>query len=169
MEEIWKKIPTLNGDYEASNLGRVKSKVRKFVIMDRVLTESVGTHGYMVVGIRINKSTKAFPVHQLVAMAFLGSNFSENKLVVDHIDNNKLNNNLTNLHLVTFRYNVSKGKSLRTYSSKYTGVSWWKNMKKWVAESSVNGKRKYIGSFNSEIEAHNSYIKYLKENTNEKF
>jgi len=45
-------------------------------------------------------------------------------------------------------------------TSKYTGVCWCKNTCKWKAQVKVNGKSKYIGSFDSEEEAYEAYIKF---------
>ena len=45
----------------------------------------------------IDKKPKQFHVHILMAIAFLGYTPNGNKIVVDHIDNNPLNNTLENL------------------------------------------------------------------------
>lgn len=39
-------------------------------------------------------------------------------------------------------------------SSKYKGVYWNKALQKWVAQITIKGKGKYLGLFNTEIEAH---------------
>ena len=64
------------------------------------------TDGYLTVGLcgldgRVH--TKA--VHSLVAQAFLGPRPQD--MVVDHIDGDKTNNNVTNLHYVTHRQNIN--------------------------------------------------------------
>ena len=48
------------------------------------------------------------------------------KLVVDHINNDPLDNRLENLQLISHRYNLSKDK--KGGSSKFTGVSWDKRV-----------------------------------------
>ncbi len=48
-------------------------------------------------------------------------------------------------------------------SSKYKGVSFDKNRNKWVSYININKKRKHIGYFNTEIEAHKALQKALKE------
>jgi len=48
-------------------------------------------------------------------------------------------------------------------SSKYKGVSWNKSRNKWKAEITINGKSKYIASFNTEIEAHEARENYKKQ------
>lgn len=42
-------------------------------------------------------------------------------------------------------------------SSKYKGVTFAKNLKKWVSCIYINGKRKHLGYFKTELEAHNTY------------
>lgn len=48
--------------------------------------------------------------------------------------------------------------------SGYRGVSFCKADSKWRAMIGINGKRKYIGSFNTDIEAAKAYDKYVIEN-----
>ena len=80
---------------------------------------------------------KFFNVHVLVAMAFLGHTPNGWALVVDHIDNDPKNNNIENLRVITQRENTSRAK---IGSSKYVGVSWHKNHKKWNSSIMVDGK-----------------------------
>jgi len=48
------------------------------------------------------------------------------------------------------------------FSSKYKGVSFHKSTKKWMAYLWINKKRKYLGLFETEIQAHKEYKKQLK-------
>lgn len=48
------------------------------------------------------------------------------------------------------------------WSSKHKGVSWNKSSKKWKGQITINSKRKHLGYFNTEIEAHNAYQNALK-------
>lgn len=154
--EIFKDIPGYEGMYQVSNQGRVKSlKLNK----ERIL-KLVDNRGYLQVMLYNEGKFKAIKVHQLVAMAFLNHTPNGyNGLIVDHQDNNKLNNNLSNLQLVTNRYNASKDKKGGT--SKYTGVSWNKERNKWISEIKINGKRKYLGRFKCELAAAVAYQKEL--------
>lgn len=49
------------------------------------------------------------------------------------------------------------GKSNSKKTSKYKGVSWCNDMKRWVAKTQINGKHKYLGSYTTEIEAALAY------------
>ena len=60
---------------------------------------------------------------------------------------------------------IKKGKNIKikkhTYSSNYKGVCWDKKNKKWKAQIKHNKKTKFLGLFNTEIEAYNSYKKAI--------
>ena len=152
--EIYKDIPNYKG-YQVSNLGNVKSLKRKNVLNERMLKGTVNSTGYLVYSFNKGKKMKA---HQLVAMAFLNHVPSGYKgLVVDHRNNDKLDNRLDNLQLITHRLNVSKDR--KKGSSKYTGVSKMNN--KYTSKIALNGKYLNLGSFKTEIEAHECYQKAL--------
>ena len=91
-------------------------------------------------------------------MAFLGHKLNGMKYIVDHIDNDKLNNNVDNLQVVSNRINSSKD---RKGSSKYTGVCWDKATNKWITKIYINGKNKTLGRFDCEIKASLTYQKEL--------
>jgi len=65
----------------------------------------------------------------------------------------QLNNNLSNLEIVTGRYNVSYSKDKSKTSSKYTGVYFRKNRNAWIPSITINGKSKKLGYCKSELEA----------------
>ena len=82
-------------------------------------------------------------------------------MVVNHIDLNKKNNNLSNLEIVSNRENSNR-KHLKS-SSNYTGVSWDKNKRKWQSQIKINNKNIFLGRFNNELEASNAYQKELNK------
>ena len=157
MSEIWKDIPDYEGMYQVSNLGNVKSlKWNK----ERILKATISSRGYKMVHITNNFKSKGFSVHQLVAMAFINHTPCGHKLVIDHINENKIDNRLENLQIITNRYNISK--SYKNKSSKYTGVCFDKNRNKWISTIKINGKQKNLGRFKTEEEAHKIYQLKLK-------
>jgi hypothetical protein len=157
-EEVWLPIKGYEGLYEVSNLGRIKSLKRYRVKNDRVLKQSTDTCGYPQLTLNKNGVKKSCIVHKLVAIAFLNHKPNGMELVVDHIDNNKLNNNVGNLQIITQRENASKDRS--GYSSKYVGVTYIKRNNKWKARIYVKPKFIQIGTFETELEAHNAYEHY---------
>tara|TARA_R110000744_G_C19011960_1_gene523131 strand:+ start:105 stop:581 length:477 start_codon:yes stop_codon:yes gene_type:complete len=138
--------------YKISNLGNIKSLKSK---KERILNPGVDSTGYLTVALCKESKPKTFKVHQLVATAFLNHTPCGHKLVVNHIDFNKTNNNVNNLEIVTQRKNTNK-KHLNS-SSEYTGVCWSKPANKWQANIRVNGKLKHLGLFVDELDASKAY------------
>ncbi len=102
MEEIWKAVVGYEGLYEVSDNGKVKS-LRK----NHLMTPTI-TRGYAYLKLRDRQGNdKSFPVHRLVAIAFI-PNPNDYKCV-NHIDENKLNNNVDNLEWCTLSYNFNYG------------------------------------------------------------
>ena len=155
--EIYKVIEGYE-DYQISNYGNIKSfRFKK----ERILKPGIDGAGYLKVSLFKDRKAKTKNVHQLVAIAFLNHKPNGLKgLVVDHIDNDKHNNNLENLQLINHRENVTKEK--KGFSG-YTGVSWNKKNKKWVSTIFYNGKSIHLGYFTSEEEASEKYKNKLKQ------
>ena len=116
MEEVWKDIDGFNGDYQVSNLGRVRSFNRKTV---RYLKPQL-IQGYERVHLDWKQNRHYLFVHRLVALAFIPN--PENKPVVNHLDENPRNNNVTNLEWATQKENINWGTSLkkRAFSQRET-------------------------------------------------
>jgi hypothetical protein len=76
----------------------------------------------------------------------------------DHINRNGLDNRKANLRPATHTQNIWHRRKFKPYSrSKYKGVDFAKDMKRWRARIRVNGKRIYLGSFKNELEAAKAY------------
>lgn len=73
--------------------------------------------------------------------------------VVDHINNDKLDNRKCNLRIVTQQQNNMNKSAQKNGSSKYIGVRFHKKSNKWEANIYVNNKHTYLGIFETEIEA----------------
>lgn len=108
--EEWRDIVGYEGLYQVSNIGRIRGLpiTTKFGARHkkhpyRFLTPVVSKRGYYVVGLSKNGITKTFTLHRLIAQAFIPN--PENKPHIDHIDTNRLNNNLSNLRWVTSKEN----------------------------------------------------------------
>jgi len=161
-QEIFKDIKGFEGFYQISNFGRVKSLSRKFSPTERILKVGINSQGYYSTNFSKDGKLKSYAPHHLVWDAFGNKKRNGMKLQVDHIDNNRLNNRIDNLQLLSNRenctkYNLQNDKS----TSKYVGVCW--NGKKWQAGININGKTKYLRSFTNEYDAHLAYQKALGE------
>lgn len=155
--EVWKDIIGYEGKYQVSNFGKVKS-----LKTNKIKNGYPNNKGYLLVSLSKSNKYNSFTIHSLVAVAFLGHKPDGTcKIVVDHIDNNKLNNNVNNLQLISQRENASKDKINGT--SKYVGVSWNNNHKKWFCSIFFKGVLIYLGLFDFEKDASHAYQKALKE------
>ena len=90
---------------------------------------------------------------------------------IDHRDGNGLNNQKSNLRFCTHsQNNMNQRKLKKNLSSKYKGVSWHKNKKKWAVSIYIDGKNKYLGDFKDETDAAEAYneaaMKYYGEFAN---
>lgn len=108
--EVWKNIEGFNGDYQISNLGRVKSF--KFST-PKILRYKTNNKGYKWVCLSLNGVQRNLLVHRLVAMHFLENN--KNYEIINHIDENPANNNVSNLEWCTQSENVKKSSKLKDY------------------------------------------------------
>lgn len=94
-EEIWKDIDGFEGLYEVSTKGRVRNKKT-----NRIFIGKNNSAGYRAVTLKGND----YNIHRLVALAFIPN--PQNLPQVDHVDENKGNNDVSNLRWVTSSENV---------------------------------------------------------------
>ena len=154
-KEIWKDVKGYEGLYKVSNLGNVYGCKR-----GKLLRLSLNNRGYLHVSLSKGKVRETTKVHKLVAINFLNHAPCGLKELVDHINNNKLDNRACNLQLLSARMNSLKpirGKS------KYRGVSYVKKVGKWRASIYINGKSVYLGEYINELDASKAYEAKLKE------
>jgi hypothetical protein len=159
-QEIFRDIKDYEGHYQISNLGAVKSLKRN---SERVISPSIDkTKGYYRVCLYKNNKRKSFYIHQLVAIAFLEHKPNGNSSVVDHINNDKTNNELDNLQIVSSRKNSSKDQWRRSPTSRYTGVYWSPAKNKWESSIFSNRASYHLGCFNNESIAGQEYVNALE-------
>lgn len=115
---------------------------------------SLGPNGYLLIKIR----SKRYLNHRVI---FLWHHRHLPEFL-DHIDGDRLNNDISNLREATRQENSRNQKKPKSYGGKqttsiYKGVSWNKPIKKWISYIWIDGKNKHLGCFDSEIEAAKSY------------
>jgi len=118
-----------------------------------------GTSG----GARTTVLKRKLLMHRLIMGAPKGK-------LIDHIDHDILNNQKYNLRLCDFSGNSKNRSSMKDSSSKYLGVSYFKERRKWRAHIHVKNKTVHLGIFINEKDAAKSYNvaakKYHKEFAN---
>lgn len=87
------------GLYQVNNRGDVKSLKNNII-----LKPTPNTWGYLSVSLYNDGNRKVFTIHRLVALHFIEKNLD---LVVNHIDGDKLNNNVYNLEFITQAENLN--------------------------------------------------------------
>lgn len=111
-KEIWRTAYNFP-DYEVSNYGRVRSKDRDVHYIDGTIRKLVGKilklkkdkKGYITVSLQRDKKNFKVKVHRLVLSTFTNTIGEQ----VNHIDENKENNKLSNLEWCSCKYNNSYG------------------------------------------------------------
>ena len=89
-------------NYEVSNLGKVRN-----IKSGRILKPSLNKNGYLRLWLCKNNKRKHLYLHRIIATAFIDN--PDEKPCVNHIDENKLNNDLSNLEWCTVRENLIHG------------------------------------------------------------
>ena len=115
MIEEWRDVKGYEGVYQVSNYGRVRSCTRTITYKNgskhhkqgKILTLVTNSDGYMVVGLNVFNKQKTCFVHRLVAEAFLEKIKGKNE--INHIDENKKNNSVSNLEWVNRKENCNHG------------------------------------------------------------
>lgn len=157
MKEIWRDVPKYEGLYQVSNLGRIKSLERRVPIKNGkftryykecILSKVLGKRGYYVVSLGRRAQNKT--VHRLVALAFIPN--PKNKPCINHIDGDKLNNNINNLEWCTYSENNLHGLRTGLITPPWKGKFGKKHHRsKAVEQYSLDGN--YIKTFDSISEA----------------
>ena len=147
-----------NNNYLITKDGRVFSKRA-----NKYLKPKIDPDGYLLVSISTNNVNKQISIHRLVAMTYIEN--PNNYPYVNHIDNNKQNNNITNLEWCTPKQNMIHHIKTRTkiytvkvaqYDMNYNVITSYASIKEagektGIDKSSIvrvcKGKQKYAGKY----------------------
>jgi len=144
MKEDWKQIPGYEGYYEINRIGQIKSLSRKRwvkinnsfgITKERIL--KANSKPYRMVYLSKDGIKEHLSVHYLMAITFLGFSKNNKNIIVDHIDGDHRNNELSNLQVISQRDNVLKGNGFKG------GVTFEKGNSSWRVR--YNGK--HIGNY----------------------
>jgi hypothetical protein len=148
-----------NGEYKIINLKGVflcvfkngeiyrwnnKYKNPKFTLIPNV---SNHTDGYNT--LRVDKNL--IRRHRVICYTFKNLDIDNEKLHIDHIDGNRINNNINNLRIVNNQQNCFN-------QTKAKGYSWHKKANKWQARFVLSGKTINLGYYTTEEDARSAYL-----------
>jgi len=172
--EVWRPIPGYENYYQVSSMGNVKSLPRKVYRYNNGIRTTIhrkgiirstnlnNVTGYHSVTLSVDNIRIRYYIHRLVLSAFIGLSMSKKRndlLHIDHIDNDKGNNKLINLQLVSARFNVSKSSKSKTSHMKGVKKKILKNGGvSWHSQIIDNGKYMHLGVYDTEQKAHDAYM-----------
>ncbi|WP_369913930.1 HNH endonuclease [Xanthomonas sp. NCPPB 3005] len=142
-------------EYDA-NTGGLAWRVRRGPVRIGSAAGSLHRSGYyrvIVDGIRVAAHRVAWALHH--------NQWPADQ--IDHINGNKVDNRIINLREATNLENNQNRAANVGSVSKYVGVVWHKGAGKWQAQIGYNGKRRYLGMFRTEHEAHDAYCAAKRE------
>ncbi len=105
------------------------------------------TNGYN----QITLNYKGYLKHRIIAYCYLGLNINNTEIQIDHIDHNRINNNVENLRLVSGQENQFNRSNVKGYCLE-------KKTNKYKAQIVISKKSIHLGVFETEEEAHNAYL-----------
>ena len=164
--EEWRDIPNYVGMYQISTLGRLKSLERfrfhkkrgRELIKLRILKQTRFSKSRLFIGLWKDRAKQLKSISLIMAEVFFNHKYDHSKQeMVDHKNNNSLDNRLINLQVITHRKNSSKDK---TPKSGFTGV--YKDKNKFRVSIDFENKRYNLGHFYSPEKASKIYLEAVR-------
>ena len=143
-------------NYAVSSFGKIKNTKT-----GKILKAGDNGRGYLTVNLCEDGVKKTHRIHRLVANAFLDN--PDDKLCVDHKDNNKTNNNISNLRFATTKENSQNSKLSNNNTSNVKGVYFNKKAKKWHARIMIDGIQIHIGYYDNLEDAKTARVNRANE------
>jgi hypothetical protein len=155
MHEEFKTIVDFD-NYAVSNCGNIKN-----IKTNKILKPTNDGRGYYKINLHKNGISTTKKLHRLIAESFIDN--PDNKPFIDHIDSNKLNNNIDNLRWATNQENQRNSKLSSKNTSGAKGVHFSKRDKKWYATITIDCIKIHLGCYNTIEEAKNARITKANE------
>ena len=112
---IWKPVPDYEDLYEVSNYGDVRSLCGRYGV-NKILRQCTGSRGYKLVTLCRKGKQKTVNVHRLVASVFIPN--PDNLPCINHKDEDRSNNSVSNLEWCSYYYNNVYGERLSKSAAK---------------------------------------------------
>ena len=108
--------------------------------------------GYIDISFIYNKKKHHLKAHQFIYFCVNGE--YDLSLDIDHINNLRDSNQISNLRLTTRSENLQ--------NTKAKGYTWNKSRNEWQAQIQINNKKIYLGWYKLEEDARDAYLKAKK-------
>lgn len=159
--EIWKDIEGYENLYQVSNLGNVRSleriveakrkgNVYTLIKKGHLLVPTKRNHNYLGVYLYNKDGAKVMSVHRLVANAFIPNpnNYSE----VNHINENKQDNRVSNLEWCSHKQNMNCGTvQQRRSQTRYKRKIGWKAIEQYTMDGKFVKRFESLAQINKEL------------------
>ena len=123
-----KDIPGYEGLYGITKDGKIYNLKYK-----RFLKAASDKDGYLRINLSKNGQKVSYRVHRLVALTYIPN--PNNYPIINHKDENKQNNNVSNLEWCTHKYNTNYGTAIQRQSEKLKGRKFTEEHIKRLSES----------------------------------
>jgi hypothetical protein len=143
-------------NYEVSNFGNVRNKKT-----EKLLKKRLSKNGYYRIDLRQNSKRSTLLIHRLVALTFIDN--PDDKPCIDHIDNNRANNDIRNLRWCTSKENQQNSKLSTLNTSGHKGIYFHNRQNKWHAHIKIDGIKIHLGSFASKEDAIRARVQRANE------
>ena len=145
----WRDIKWYEGVYQISNIGLVKSLSRDrdnwkwwvYKTKEKILALTIDRWWYVNISLCKNKIVKKIWVHRLVWIHFIKNKY--NKKEINHINWDKLNNNVLNLEWCTASENIRHRFDKLWYKSRMQ-IDWWPSKWKFGKQNHKSKKVKQL-------------------------
>ena len=149
---MFRSIKGYEGKYSVNEMGEVMNDKTGRILKPGLKGGNYKTKKggkYLFVFLYLGKNKAQKYLHRLVAETFLAPD--PTRIYVDHIDGDKINNNLSNLRWVTRAENLHNVKTAKGYCYR-------KKLGKWEAQIQVNNKQIFLGLHPTKEEARQAYL-----------
>jgi len=136
---VWLPIKDYD-NYEISICGQVRNSKTK-----RILKQRINKDGYYIINLYQNSQPTTYTIHRIVATHFIPN--LRNDECIDHKNNNRLDNTVSNLRWCNLFENQHNRQLSKNNTSGSKGIYYRKSNNKWEVTIMFQKKQIYLGCF----------------------